>query len=269
MRYADLHTHTFHSDGTRSPKEVIDVAKAAGIEIVSISDHDNIAAFFEIRDYAAAQGILLIPGTELSAEFKGVDVHILAYGFDPADQTVASRLASFRETRLRRGELIVEMLARLGFPVALARVRELAGEGSMGRPHVARALVEAEHVTDMQEAFDRFLGAGSPAYVPKQRFSIAEAVSMVRRAGGITSVAHPTLYPDHQTLVPEILDAGVEAIEAIHPDVDDSWREHYTELAADRRLLVTGGSDDHGDAKMMKTLGTIKVPEKILGILFR
>lgn len=265
MRYADLHTHTFHSDGTRSPKEVIDVAAAAGLDILAISDHDNLAAYFEISDYAATAGITLIPAAELSAEFHGVDVHILAYAFDPADRAIQSRLASFRATRARRGELICERLGEHGAPVSLERVRELAGQGSMGRPHVARALVEAGHAVDLQDAFDRYLKPGCPTYVSKERFSIPEAVSLIRGAGGITSVAHPTLYPDHRSLVPEILDHGVDAIEIIHPDVDEDSRSWYGALARSRKVGITGGSDDHGDAKMLKTLGTILVPETEIG----
>lgn len=265
MRYADLHTHTFHSDGTRSPKEVVDVALSHGIDILAISDHDNLAAYFEIKPYADARGVTLIPAIELSCGWEGVDVHVLAYAFDAHDERIQERLQSFRATRQRRGRAIVEKLRALGCNVTPQRVEELAAGGAVGRPHVARALVEAGHVASVSEAFDRYLGAGKPAYVDKERFRISEAVSLIRAAGGVTSVAHPSLYPDHERLIPQLLDGGIDAIEAFHPDVDALNRERYANLARFRGKFATGGSDDHGTVKTRQTLGTIRVPETMIG----
>ena len=202
MRYADLHTHTYHSDGTRSPKEVVDVALAHGIEILAISDHDNLAAYFEIQPYADARGVTLIPAIELSCGYDGVDVHVLAYAFDAHDERIDARLRGFRETRQRRGYAMVERLRALGYRIDPERVDQLAAGGAMGRPHVARALVEAGYVASVSEAFDKLLGTGKPGYVDKERFRIDEAVALIRTAGGVTSIAHPTLYPDHARLVP-------------------------------------------------------------------
>ncbi|MEO8218614.1 MAG: PHP domain-containing protein [Acidobacteriota bacterium] len=264
VRYADLHLHTFHSDGTRSPREVIDLARSHGIEIVGISDHDNLAAFFEIKGYADSTGVTLVPATELSAEHRGVDVHILAYAFDPVDEHMNQRLTSFRRTRLTRGFAILDKLLAAGFPLRRERVQELCAGASMGRPHIARALVEAGHVASLNEAFDKLLGPGCPAYVGKERFSVREAVAMVKRAGGLTSVAHPSLYPDHRKLVPEVISLGVDGIECYHPDVDEKSREFYLDLAAATGAMVTGGSDDHGLAKDEETIGTVKVPESLV-----
>lgn len=264
MRYADLHTHTFHSDGTRSPREVIDVALAHGIEIVSISDHDNLAAYFEIKAYAESRNVTLIPGVELSCAVDGVDVHVLAYAFDATSERIDTRLRSLRETRHRRGHAIVERLRALGLDISAERVEQLSAGGAIGRPHVARALVEAGYVASVSEAFDRFLGTGKPGYVEKQRFQIPEAVTLIRSAGGVTSIAHPTLYPDHEQLVPRLLDAGVDGVEVMHPDVDELERERYTNLTRFRGKLATGGSDDHGTVKTSETLGTIKVPETMI-----
>ncbi len=265
MRYADLHTHTTHSDGTRSPREVIDVARAHGIEIVSISDHDNLAAFFEIKMYAESAGVTLIPGVELSCAYSGVDVHILAYAFDAFDERIDERLRSFRETRQKRGRRMVEKLRSLGYKISSERVEELAAGGAVGRPHVARALVEGRYVASVSDAFDRLIGAGKPAYVEKERFQIDEAVSLFHSAGGVLSVAHPTLYPDADRIVPVALDAGVDAVEVFHPNVDEANREKYRNLARFRGKFVTGGSDDHGTVKTSETLGTIRVPENLLG----
>jgi len=264
MRYADLHTHTHHSDGTRSSREVIDVARANGIQIVSISDHDNLAAYFESKAYADSRDVKLIPGVELSCAYEGHDIHILAYAFDPLDEHIEARLRSFRLTRAHRGERMVERLKSIGITIDHGRVEQLAAGGAMGRPHVARALVEAGYVTSDAEAFDRLIGAGKPAYVEKERFQIVEAVKLIQAAGGLTSVAHPTLYPNHEHVVPDLLDAGIDAIEVMHPDVDPENREKYTNLARFRGKFTTGGSDDHGSVKTCETLGTIKVPESMI-----
>ncbi|HUP63020.1 MAG TPA: PHP domain-containing protein [Thermoanaerobaculia bacterium] len=264
MRYADLHLHTYHSDGTRSPREVVDVARVHGLGIIAISDHDNLAAYYEIKSYADQCGLTLIPAIELSCGFEGIDVHVLAYAFDALDERIDQRLRSFREARHRRGYAIVDRLRALGCDIRPERVDELAAGGAMGRPHVARALVEAGYVSSVSEAFDRYLGTGKPAYVEKERFRISEAVSLIRDAGGVTSIAHPTLYPNHEQLVPRLLDAGIDGVEVMHPDVDALNRERYTNLARFRGKMVTGGSDDHGSVKTSETLGTVRVPETMI-----
>lgn len=264
MRFADLHTHTYHSDGTRSPKEVVDLARAAGITILSISDHDHLAAYFEIRTYADENGVTLVPGIELSCGWEGVDVHVLAYAFDPHDERIHERLQGFREARQRRGYRMVERLRALGYDVSAERVDQLAAGGAMGRPHVARALVEKGYAANVSDAFDKLLGTGKPGYVEKERFQINEAVSLIRDAGGVTSIAHPTLYPDHSRLVPQLLDAGIDAVEVMHPAVDEGHRERYANLARFRGKFTTGGSDDHGSVKTSETLGTIRVPETMI-----
>jgi 3',5'-nucleoside bisphosphate phosphatase len=264
VRYADLHTHTYHSDGTRSPKEVVDVAQAHGIGILAISDHDNLAAYFEIRKYADERGVTLIPAMELSCEVDGVDVHVLAYAFNATDERIDERLRGFRETRQRRGYAMVEKLRALGLNISAERVDQLAAGGAMGRPHVARALVEAGYVANVSEAFDKWLGTGKPGYVGKERFAISEAVSLIHSAGGVLSIAHPTLYPDHTLLVPRLLDDGIDAVEVLHPQVDDGNRERYANLARFRGKFTTGGSDDHGTVKTSETLGTIRVPESMI-----
>jgi predicted metal-dependent phosphoesterase TrpH len=265
LRYADLHLHTTHSDGTRSPREVIDLARERGITIVAISDHDNVAAYFEIKPYANERGVTLVAATELSCIVDGHDVHILAYAFDAADERLERRLRQFRETRERRGAVMVERLRALGYPIELRRVEQLAAGGALGRPHVARALVEAGCVASVSDAFDKLLGTGKPAFVDKERFRVDEAVALVRAVGGVTSIAHPTLYPNADELVPRLLDAGVDAVEVFHPKVDAAAAERYANIARFRGKFVTGGSDDHGTVKEIETLGTIRVPETLLG----
>lgn len=268
-RFADLHLHTYHSDGTRSPREVVDLARERGLDIIAISDHDNIAAYFEIKKYADERGVTLIPATELSCAYRGVDVHILAYAFDPFNETIEPRLHHFREVRHRRGYEMVERLNSLGYHITAERVDELAGGGAMGRPHVARALVERGYVSSVNEAFERFLGPGKPGYVEKARFQIDDAVKLIHDAGGVLSVAHPSHYPDKEQTVVELLDAGIDAVEVMHPDVPDADRERFTNIAKFRGKFVTGGSDDHGAAKAVETIGTIRVPEGLIEPIVR
>lgn len=264
-RLADLHTHTHQSDGTRSPREVIDVARAHGLSIVAISDHDNLAAFFEIKNYADENGVTLVPAIELSCELDDIDIHILAYAFEATDERIETRLRGFRETRHHRGYEMVNRLRALGCNITTQRVDELAAGGAMGRPHVARALVEGGYASSVADAFDKWIGTGKPGYVPKERFRIDDAVALIRGAGGVTSIAHPSLYPNHHELVPRVLDLGIDAIEVFHPQVSDDDRERYTNLARFRGLFVTGGSDDHGTVKTKETLGSVRVEEKWIG----
>jgi 3',5'-nucleoside bisphosphate phosphatase len=268
VRYADLHLHTFHSDGVRSPSDVVALAATQRLDLISISDHDNVAALDEAREAAIRTGIEVITGVELSVDFEGIDVHILAYAFDPADEALLGRLASFRDTRSSRAETMVEKLLALDVPIDPALVRELCGEGAMGRPHVARALVESGAVGSVREAFERYLSPGCPAWVPKERLTVEEAVTLVRNAGGITSIAHPTLYPEHESLVPRILRFGVDAIEAMHPAIPDEWRDYYRRLALDRGLFFTAGSDDHGFEERA-TIGTVRIAESEIAPIIR
>jgi len=244
---------------------VIDLARERGLEIVAISDHDNTAAFFEIKPHADAVGVQLIPAIELSCGFEGVDIHVLAYAFDPTDERIEERLRGFRASRHRRGYAIVDRLRTLGYEISAERVDQLAAGGAMGRPHVARALVEAGYVESVSEAFDKLLAAGKPAFIDKARFRIDEAVALIHDAGGVTSIAHPVHYPDPFELVPRLFDLGIDGVEVFHPDVPEEDRERYANLARFRGKMITGGSDDHGTVKKTETLGTIKVPETLIG----
>jgi predicted metal-dependent phosphoesterase TrpH len=243
---------------------VIDVARSHGIDIIAITDHDNLAAYFEIKSYADGQGITLVPGVELSCAHEGVDVHILAYAFDPLDPRVDQRLRHFREARQTRGRRMVERLRSLGYDISTSRVEQLAAGGAVGRPHVARALVEAGRAASVSDAFDRLIGTGKPGYVEKERFRVADAIALVHAAGGVTSIAHPTLYPNHDRLVPLLLDKGIDGVEVFHPDVDEASRDAYINVARFRGKMTTGGSDDHGSVKEVETLGTIRVPETLI-----
>ena len=265
--FADLHLHTHHSDGVRTPGEVVSLAKERGLAAIAITDHDNLAAFAEAEPLAREAGIELVPGVELSIEWEGVDIHLLAYAFDPEDAALCSKLQLCRDTRAMRGEMMVGKLDAMGVPISLERVRELCGNGAMGRPHVARCLLENGVVASIDEAFDRFLSPGMPGWVEKERISLSEAIEIVRAAGGLTSIAHPALYPDGERLVRAMLPLGVDGIEVLHPNHDQEASRRFAAIADEHRVMRTGGSDDHGFADR-RTLGSVRVPLEQVSRIF-
>ncbi len=261
--FADLHLHTFHSDGVRSPAGVVRLAGEHSLSVIAISDHDSLAAFPEAEPLAREAGILLIPAVELSITWEGIDVHLLAYAFDPEDAALAETLARCRATREERGRTMAVRLREIGVPIDLDRLREICGGGSVGRPHVARCLVEIGAVASIDEAFERYLSPGRPGWVEKERIELDEAIALVRDAGGMTSIAHPTLYPDAERIVREMIPHGVDAIEVLHPDVPPGEAERFRRIAAEHGILTTGGSDDHGfDGR--DTIGSVPVPLELV-----
>jgi 3',5'-nucleoside bisphosphate phosphatase len=259
-RFADLHLHTIHSDGRRTPSEVVQRAAAARLDIISISDHDHLAGYEDALPVASELGITLVTGVELSVAWRGFDLHLLAWAFDPTSATLGHRLEQARTARERRGEQMVRKLAELGLPVTLEQVQKIQGGGSMGRPHIGQALIDIGACSSMRDAFDRYLSPGCPGFVPKEVLSLEEALGMIHDAGGVTAVAHPTVYPRHELVVPELLELGVDGVEILHPDVTPEWMRHYGRLCTGMGKMRTGGSDDHGFPERQK-LGTIRVPE--------
>lgn len=244
---ADLHNHTTASDGTLSPSEQVRWAKEQGLAAVGITDHDTIAAWSEAMEAGEALGIEVLPGCELSTEVEKTEIHILAYLFDPEEPEMKALLERMRGGRRARAKAAVERLHALGFTqVSLERVLELGGE-SVGRPHLAQAMVEAGMARSLAEAFDRYLVRGKPAYVPRPKLEPAEAIDLVLAAGGVPVIAHPGLIRnDHW--VRRLLDAGAMGLEAYHSDHSDYQRQFYARWGLDRGLIVTGGTDSHGPA---------------------
>ena len=245
----DLHLHTTASDGRCTPRELVDRAVAAGVTIMAVADHDTMAAVAEVQAYAAERGIETIPGIEITAVEQERDVHLLGYFVDPDHRELSEFLATQRATRVARIEKIGERLAELGMPVdlrpLLAEARRQTGR-SIGRPKVAQAMIAAGYVADSREAFDRWLGRGLPAFIPRAGASPEDVVRIVHRAGGLVSLAHP----GRTTIdgrISELRDAGLDAIEVYHSDHDAAMVDRYRGMAADLGLLVTGGSDFHGD----------------------
>ena len=247
----DLHSHSNRSDGTLTPTEVMQLARAKDLAGVALTDHDTFDGLAEASTAATELGIELIPGIEFSAEYDGASLHILGYWVDPEDEAIETELLRLTATRFRRGEMIVEKLRELGFDLSLDRVLELSEGGAIARPHIAAAMVEAGIVADEKEAFERYISDDGPAYVPKHALLPADALSLIRDAGGVCVLAHPGMWRGTDTvpdaLIEEMAAGGMVGLEVFHPDHDEGLRSKYAALAQRLDLIATSASDCHGE----------------------
>ncbi len=241
----DLHSHTTASDGLLAPAALVCLAHEIGLTTLAITDHDTTAGLAEAQASAAPLDLEVIPGVEFGCELPQGEIHLLGYLFDPAHPALVAKLAWLREGRRERGRLMVEKLGALGVPVAWERVQALAAGGSVGRPHVAQALVESGAVTDTAEAFDRYLAWGGPAYVPRRRLDPAEAIGLLWDAGGVAVLAHPGRIPDLAVLLPRWVAAGLVGLECYYGEYDPPTVDRLVALAQRYDLVPTGGSDYH------------------------
>ena len=247
---ADMHSHSTASDGTCPPEEVMRRASAAGLDAIALTDHDTVAGHRAAAG-ALPPGLTLVPGMELSCRLQGHSVHLLGYLFDPADAELAAECARIRESRVHRARAMVERLDELGVPVTWEQVSTLAGDGVVGRPHIARAMVAVGVISSPDEAFGPdWIGTGGRAHVTRYALDPARAITLIRAAGGVTVLAHPRagarawMMPDD--VIADLAAAGLHGVEVWHPDQDQAQRAHLTALAADLGLVASGGSDDHG-----------------------
>lgn len=257
-RWVDLHAHSTASDGALSPAAMVGAAHRTGLAALALTDHDSVDGLAEARSAAGALGIGIVAGVELSAYEGAREVHILGLHL-AAVAELERHLTTLRSARRSRAERIVERLATLHAPIALERVLAIAGPGAIGRPHIAQALMEAGHVRDRREAFDRFLGAGRPAFFAKHRLTIAEAIEMIHQARGLAILAHPGPQGTRERLE-RFKSAGGDGVEVRHPGhtADDVAR--IGALAESLRLVPSGGSDCHGALEGPRALGSMQVP---------
>jgi predicted metal-dependent phosphoesterase TrpH len=256
----DLHTHSLRSDGALTPAQLVQRAAARGVRIQALSDHDTLAGVAEAVAEGDRLGVRIIPATELNTESEWGDVHVLAYFVDPDDAPFEEKMKWLRENRGRRIELMIENLDRLGYPVSLARVQEIAQGGSLGRPHLAQALFEAGHVPTYDSAFDTLIAKESPAYVSRVGLAPIEAVELVRAHGGVPSLAHPGTAVRLDELLPQLVKAGLAGIECYYGSHTPAWTAYCLGLAARSGLIPTGGSDFHGRGDHGADLGGVFVP---------
>jgi 3',5'-nucleoside bisphosphate phosphatase len=257
----DLHTHSLISDGTDTPGELVRKACAVGLDVVGLTDHDTFDGLDEAVAEAERVQIHVVRGMELSCSRHGDSVHVLAYGADPGSPGLAAEMARVRDGRLGRLTGVLAKLAELGVPVTEAEVMAQVGESpSVGRPHIADALIKAGHVRDRQEAFDRFLADGGPAHVHRYTIEVDRGIDLVHEAGGLAVIAHPWGRGREHVLPPSLLEAlvrdhGLDGIEVDHQDHDAETRQLLRTLAANLGLLATGSSDYHGAGKLDHDLG--------------
>lgn len=257
---ADLHMHTTHSDGALSSFELVTKAKHVGLSTIAITDHDNVGAIDEATEWGKNMGVDVVPGLELSVSLGEKDVHLLAYFFDHRNQNLLDYLSFFRRERLKRAERIVEKLNRINIPVKLDSVLEHAGIGSVGRPHIANALLEGGWIDSYHQAFEKYIGVGGPAFEKKYQVIPSEAVQLINQAGGLTFLAHPGKYTTEFELS-QLLQTGLDGIEVVHPSHDEARREYYRGVVNQYFLLESGGSDYHGGKKNDDySFGTFTVP---------
>jgi 3',5'-nucleoside bisphosphate phosphatase len=255
--FVDLHMHSTASDGSRAPAEVVRAAKRAALSAIALTDHDTVAGLAEARAVGAELGVRVVNGVELSAVEGDTETHLL--GLHLRDTSVLERgLAQLRDMRGRRAARIVELLQSQGVQITLDDVLLQAGSGAIGRPHVARALVADGWATDVRDAFDRYLGAGRPAYVAKDQLGMREAIAMVHAAGGLAVLAHPGSAGTRERL--ESLAAlGMDGVEVKHPSHSSQDTTRLRALAEQLGLIPSGGSDWHGAADGPRTIGMMRV----------
>jgi predicted metal-dependent phosphoesterase TrpH len=266
--FIDLHTHSLASDGQYPAREVATRAAAAGLGVWALTDHDTVAAQEEAARAAREVGLRFVAGIELSVFLDRREVHMLGHFVDPAHRTL-SRFEDLlaEKRRVRMGE-IVSKLASLGVAVSEDDIVKWSGGKTIGRPHVARAMVEAGVVATVREAFDRYLGEGQPAYVGRYRLEAAEAIRLVAGAGGVATLAHPGVSKVERGDLSRLKAMGLAAVEAYHPDHNPSLRDKYLAIASELDLVPTAGSDFHGEAVAPdRFLGMATMPEEDLARL--
>ena len=269
MKKIDLHIHTNYSDGLYSPEEVVQLAIERGYDVISITDHDNIDGFLQVKDYAADQGITLIPGVEISTVHRNRDVHILAYNFDLENAALLDLMKRIYDSRYGRAETIIQKLNERGIKIDIEKVKSYAGRNNyLGRPHIARAMIEAGYCSDKYEVFDNHIGEHCYAYVPKYAPSSEKAIKTIQKAGGVSILAHPYTMGDDR-LIYELIAYGIDGLEVFYAKSNDETVYHYNEIAQENNLIRTGGSDFHGEGYDLEIFGHYTAPESVLAELKR
>ncbi len=272
MSRIDLHLHTTHSDGSRTPADVVKLAHGAGVSALAITDHDITTGIPEAMAAGQELGIEIIPGIEISSRHGESELHVLGYFLKWQDPQLNERLMTLRESRHRRNPKIVELLQAAGIDITYDEVRAVAGSDSVGRPHIARVLMDKKVVTSAKEAFDRFLAEGKPAYVPRDLPSPVDAIRWIREAGGLAVLAHPTWVKTVEgtltDLARQLKEQGLAGVEVHYSTHTPRQTRDYLSLAKTLGLLVTGGSDFHGltkpDIEVGTGKGSLHVPDHLL-----
>ncbi|MFH1381106.1 MAG: PHP domain-containing protein [Candidatus Omnitrophota bacterium] len=258
-KYADLHVHTYFSDGTFSPEEVVNSASSKGLSAIAICDHDCIDGIEPAIKSAKEISLEIIPGIELTAHKNKREIHILGYFIKWKELWLRDLLRKIQDARIERLDSMIEKLAGFDVRVDRQKVLKLSGNGSVGRLHLAKVMFETEAVPSIQNAFDKYIGEFKPCYVEDVGMDLKIAIETIKKAGGISVLAHPNILHDDK-LVQEIIDCGVQGIEVFHTDHNAGAARKYERMAIDNNLLITGGSDCHGMGKGRVLMGGVKIP---------
>lgn len=261
-RAVDLHMHSTASDGARAPEDIAAAAHAVGLAAIALTDHDTVDGVPACRAAGARLGVRVITGVELSADDDGREVHLLGLHLARL-QTIERAMAEFRETRIARARMMVHRLNALGVPVTFDQVLAQSGAGAVGRPHVARAVIDGGWAADAREVFDRYLGQGRPANVPKQRLDVGDAIRLVHDAGGLAIVAHPGVEMN-RVRIERLVGLGLDGLEVRHPSQNADETRRLTGLVEFFKLVPSGGSDWHGAPDGPRTIGCMQVPYEML-----
>lgn len=264
VKYADLHVHTSYSDSTFSPEQVVSCAKEKGLSAIAICDHDSVEGIGPSEILASKAGIEIIPGIEMSAEKVDAEIHILGYFIDWKNESFRKRLKEIQESRIDRVYKIMDKLKAFNITIEAEEVFRLAGNNaSVGRLHIAQAMLNAGAAKSMKEIFEKYIGFLKPCYVPYTKFSPEEAIQIILRVGGVPVLAHPDLM-GHDGYIDEFVGYGLRGIEVYHTDHRPSVAKRYEEIAKRLNLVMTGGSDCHGMGKGRILMGTVKVPYELV-----
>ena len=261
MARIDLHTHSTCSDGVSTPAALVEQAAANGVQILALTDHDTTAGLAAAAQTAAACGIRLLAGVELGADLADGDAHLLGYFRSVDRPDFQDALRHFRDGREERGRAMLAKLADLGLPLAWERVRAIAGEAAVGRPHVASALVERGYVASVREAFDRYLHTGGPGYATREKYPPEEAIDLIRRNGGVPVLAHPSFVPDVEAVLDRLVPAGLQGLEVFYKNYGPEQIDEFCALAKRYGLMPSGGSDFHGLHDDEREPGDIPFPD--------
>ena len=261
---ADLHIHSHFSDSVDSPLEIMQAAQRYGVQCLAITDHDTVEGIAPCQALAARYGIEVIPGIELSTEVNGKDIHILGYFIDIDSTPLLEGIRQFQETRVTRIQGMIEKLRHLGVnDIDFAEVASLSCSDSVGRMHLAMILAQKGWVYDIKDAFEKYIGEDGPAYIPKWKLSPADAIDLIKQAGGAAVLAHPMMTSCDE-LIPGLVKAGLDGLEVFYPYTPVVAVRFYTQLAEKHHLVTTGGSDSHGSVKPYTHVGKVKIPyEKV------
>lgn len=266
MKFADLHLHTLFSDGTYAPCELIQEAVKQDLSAIAVVDHDTIDGLEPVIEIAKSTTLEILPGIELTAEYKGLEIHILGYLINYKREDLRIKLDFLKKNRIERIYKIVDKLNDIGLGLEAQEVFDIAKQGTPGRLHIARAMVAKGEVNSIQEAFQKYIGDKCPAYVCGFRFSPNEAIKLIKQVGGIPVLAHPYSL-NHDELIPQFVDYGLMGLEVYYPEHTPSMINFYLSLAKKFNLLITGGSDCHGNAKPEIKIGSLKVPYELVEAL--